>query len=177
MRYYSVTQVLSPFVDFSKIPEGVLSAATARGSDVHRICAMIARGLWVKDIPEECRGYVESYRHWLDRAVDEVLAIEEELRDENYGYVAHPDLIVRMKDIRSVTVIDLKTPVALRRTWQAQLSAYLHVAARRYEAMRAGSLRLDPKGGIAKMEWYQDSKRDFAVFLSALNTFRYFDQE
>ena len=177
MKFYSVTQVLSPYVDFSKIPAETLSFATARGSEVHRICALVAKGIFVREIPDECKGYVLSFCSWLDIAVEEVLAIEEEMRDETLGIIAHPDLVVKMKD-KVITVVDLKTPIALRRTWRGQLSAYLKITREKYGAIKAGSLRLHPEGKMAKMEWYTDDYQnsDFVAFLSALNAMRYFSE-
>lgn len=56
-----VTEALKPFSDFSKIPPGVLLAASERGTLVHKICACYARDFpWLMDIPPECEGYVGS---------------------------------------------------------------------------------------------------------------------
>jgi len=171
MKFYSVTQVLSPYVDFSKIPAETLSFATARGSEVHRICALVARGIFVREIPDECKGYVLSFCSWMDIAVDEVLAVEEEMRDETLGIIGHPDLIVQMKD-GAIAVIDSKTPVALQKVWKCQLAAYLSMTSKKYGTIKAGSLRLHPEGKLGKVDWYTDSKHDYTVFLSALNAYR-----
>ena len=54
----SVTQVLSPFADFSQIPEGVLEYASWRGTEVHRLCACYAKGLpIIGDVKPSCAGF------------------------------------------------------------------------------------------------------------------------
>jgi len=176
MKFYSVTEVLKPYSDFSKISKDVLESACIRGSEVHRICALVARGIFVREIPDECKGYVLSFCSWLDVAVEEVLAVEEELRDETLGLIGHPDLIPKMKE-GFVAVVDLKTPIALRKTWQGQLSTYLELAKKKYDVKKAGSLRLHPKGKMAKMIWYEDNKRDYLAVISALNAIRYFSEK
>ena len=80
MLFPSVTQVLSPFVDYSMIPADVLERSCLRGTAVHDACATIARGLPVMNLTPETAGYVDSYRRWYDLMVDEVLMERMRLR-------------------------------------------------------------------------------------------------
>ena len=149
--------------------------AAARGTMVHRICAAIILGLWVMHIPDECLGYVDSFRLWLP-AVADVVLVEAELIDDELGFLGHPDLIVRMKGDSGLSVCDLKTPVVLNRLWKAQLAAYRHLAEHNgYGPIeRVFSLRLSPEGRMPKLDEYFSVNNDFAAFLSALNAYRYF---
>jgi hypothetical protein len=175
MMYFSVTEVLSPFADFSKIPPAVLEAAATRGTAVHDICANIARGLLVMNVPSETAGYVASYQRWFDLMVDEVLMVEMRLVDTALGYHGEEDLIVRSK-AQEIILVDLKTPVNLIMSWRIQLAGYRNLAVKEgITPDRVGSLRLDPDGGIAKMKYYDNSLTDFNYFLQALNLYRLFN--
>lgn len=175
MKLPSVTQVLRPFVDLSKIPPDVLAAAAERGTRVHGLCAAVAQRLWIPSVPDECRGYVDSFRSWFPVVV-EVVAAEVELVDEVLGFKGHPDLIVRIEGDEGLTVVDLKTPVSTHTTWKAQLAAYHHLAEHNGHTLiiRNISLRLSWEGRPPQVDEYLHQERDFAAFLSALNAWRYF---
>lgn len=166
--YPSVTQVLSPFIDFSMVPEGILLAATERGKEVHLICAAIANGYWTPTAPKEIAGYINSFCKWFACMVEEVIFSEKEFVDQDYGFIGHPDLGLRING--KFAVVDLKTPAVLQAVWKGQCAAYKHLT--KFEL--TGTLRLDRNGKTAKMDWYEDDKRDFAAFLAALTAFKYF---
>ncbi|MDD4340296.1 MAG: hypothetical protein PHV00_11510 [Syntrophales bacterium] len=178
----SVTEVIAPWVDFSGIPPGVLNHASERGTEVHRVCLdLYARGLPVIGIDGEVRGYLDSFRRWLDKMADQALLIEERLFDQAHGYSGQLDLIVwtRPEYGSETWLVDLKTPLALSKSWRVQISAYrsLAISQRGITPEHCGSLRLDPNGGAAKVDWYDGSAdRDFSVFLSCLNAYRFFKQ-
>ena len=170
----SVTEVMRPFIDFSMIPDDVLEYASERGSAVHQICASIAQGLWVTNILEEYSGYIKSFHLWFDSQVQSVIQVEQRLYDNDFGFNGKPDFIGILKS-NEIVLIDWKTPVALQKTWQAQLAAYQHLARKNGFAIQsAGSLRLNPDGKVPKMKWYENSVRDFNAFLNALNAFNFF---
>ena len=175
MIYPSVTTVLQPWADFSHIPPAVLEAASLRGTAVHDICANIARGLLVMNVPEEAAGYVASFQRWFDFLVDEVLLVETRLVDTDFGYHGEPDLIIKAKH-GEIILVDNKTPVQLVKTWRLQCAGYNNLATKNdMKPDKAGSLRLDPNGGIAKMTYYENSLTDFNYFLMALNLHRLFN--
>ena len=172
----SVTQVLSPFVDYSRVPEHILSMASERGSRVHAVCAANLLGVWHQPVTEEIAGYVESFRRWADLAVESVSAVEPEMEDAALGYCGHIDAILRIKGDGCESVADIKTPAVCMLTWRAQLAAYRNLAeVNGHTISRVFSLRLDKDGGRAKVDEYTGTVRaDFAAFLSALNAYRYF---
>lgn len=176
ISYPSVTEVISPYADFSMIRPDVLKAAADRGTAVHHICSQIATGLFVVGIDPAYAGYVVSFRRWFDTAVDTVILSEERLMDMAFGYHGQIDLLVRSKE-GTVDLVDLKTPAASLKTWKVQLAGYRHlVEISDYPTPdRVGSLRLDRDGGVPRMEWYQNSAQDLNVFVSALNCYRYFN--
>lgn len=120
----SVTTVLQPFMDFSKVPPEMLAAAADRGSEVHSICASIAKNLWVIEVPESCVGYVESFVGWFDSMVEEVILAEERLYDHDLGFHGMPDLIVRLRGDKDLSLVDLKTGKVVQPTWEDKYPPY-----------------------------------------------------
>ena len=169
----SVTQVVAPWSDFSRIRPDVLVAAAERGTEVHRLCEMIARGEWFPPPPPEIDGYVESFRRWFDLSVASVICTEERLFDHALGFSGRPDLIVEVEG-GNIALVDIKTPVAHQRLWALQLAAYTHLCTiNHFPVELVGSLRLNPYGGVPTMQWYEQQAEDLTVFLSALNVWRY----
>ena len=177
MLFPSVTQVLSPFADFSMIPADVLERSCLRGTAVHDACATIARGLPVMNLTPETAGYVDSYRRWYDLMVDEVLMVETRLVDLDFGFNGAPDLVIRAKN-QEIILVDNKTPVQLIKSWRLQCAAYCALVSKNgIVPARSGSLRLHPDGGIARMDFYDNNQGDFNLFLQALNLYRYFNRK
>ena len=174
MDYPSVTQVLGLVTDFSNIQPYVLDHAAYRGSRVHASCSAYAQNLWVPHLEEEFSGYYQSFTRWFDAMVDEVLFVEREFVDPDLGYKGHPDLGVVLKGTKENAIIDLKTPLAIQKTWGVQLAGYLHLTKKQFQIQKIGSLRLDPNGWTAKINWYEKSEREFAVFLNLLFAYKYF---
>ena len=174
--YPSVTQVLRPWSDFSRINPEVLEVAANRGQEVHAICSGIAKGLWVPDIPESCAGYVASFRQWFEQHVASVEFAEKELVDTTYGFQGHPDLLVTIKGDAGGMLLDLKTPRAPALSWRPQVAAYVHLARLNgYHVIRGGCLRLSPEGGPPILDEYTKTlNQDFNIFRCALTLHQYF---
>lgn len=171
----SVTQVLAPFVDYSRVPDHVLAMASDRGSRVHAICAAKLLGLWHSPVTGDVAGYVQSFEKWA-RVVSDVILIEAELEDSGFGYCGHPDALLVIKGDSGSSAVDWKTPRSLMLPWRVQLAAYRNLfEVNGYPVDRQFSLRLCPDGGAAKLNEYTGTVRaDFAVFMSALNCHRFF---
>jgi len=171
----SVTEVMQPWVNFSRVPPRLLEAAA-------EICAAYAQGIPVigLGLDDERKGYFDSFRRWFDAFVDEVILSEERLFDEQIGFSGEPDLVVRVKKTvgGSVDLIDLKTPLGLSKSWRVQLAGYQHLCeVKGIHIDRAGSLRLDPYGKVPKIDWYGGSvNQDFFIFMSCLNAHHFFQQ-
>lgn len=174
MNLPRVTEIISPWSDFSDIPEATLQYAADRGSRVHEYCARIARGEFVMSVDADCAPYVDSFRRWFDSQVLEVLLVEERLEDPGFGYTGQIDLLIQAKSDRLIWLVDLKAPVISYKQWSMQIAAYRHlVEIKGFLPERTGSLQLSPEGKTPKMKWYQDSATDFNAFLSALSVHNY----
>lgn len=188
MKYFSVTQILRPFIDFSKVPPGALAYAADRGTRVHHICLnLYACGMPTLNVPDDCKGFFESFKNWFDDYVAEVFFIEKEFIEKRFCYVGHVDLVCLLRDGR-IVIVDLKTPAAESKSWALQLAAYRIAVNHHFRVdynkkpaitvpAKNGcmSLRLRKNGKRAVASVYQYSEDDFALFLSALNVYRYFN--
>lgn len=166
-----VTEVLSPFADFSRVPPDVLQAASDRGTAVHEACAAHALGLWMP-IAKEHLGYFDSFKSWFDRYVDDVLAVEEEVRHARWGYFGHVDLIARVNGVNHgsvIAVVDYKTPFSESRSWHCQTQAYVEAARETYGAVIGGALRLRKDGSLPIMTWVDNPTQAFNAFCGILN--------
>ena len=172
MKLPSVTQIISPYSNFSGINPEVLANAAARGDRVHQACAAYALDFPTNGLEDEDVGYFESFREWFDASVVHVIAIEGLFEDEILGFCGHPDLLCIIDgDGHNKTVVDYKTPRLLSPAWPIQLSAYAHLT----KAQRAFSLRLNPDGKKAIVDEVEDIKRHFAIFLNCLSAWKYFN--
>jgi hypothetical protein len=174
----SVTETINPWVDFSRIAPGTLHAAADRGTAVHDVCLNfhVKNIPFVGKLPDGADGYIESFDRWYEAVVAEAILVEGRLFDDANGYSGQIDLLVKTTH-GETWLCDLKTPAQLAKSWRLQIAAYRHLCElNNYKIDCAGSLRLHSDGGTPKMEWYKESGgRDFSIFLSALNCFRYFN--
>jgi hypothetical protein len=177
MIIYSVTTILSKYLNFSVVPSEVLEAAAARGTEVHDYCANYALGIWSLTLPLCLEGYGLSFRRWFDEYVVEVLLVEQTLSDPVIGYKGKIDLIAKLKGDFHPSVIDYKTPITAGPTWDAQVAAYIHLANHNsIPAERGGDLKLKKDGSPAKYVPCENAVRAFTGFHHALNAHRYFDK-
>lgn len=173
MKIFRVTEVLKPYTDFSQVPDdGRLELAGERGEVVHRALACIVQGLWCPLVLADFQGYLDSFMHFLP-LVKTVQGVELRLVDERLGFSGAIDLLGEIEGQRGISIVDWKTPVSQSPTWAGQMAAYKHLA----KADHAGTLQLNPNGGIPKMTWYEHDPYALPAFLSALNAMRYFHKK
>ena len=183
MNLPSVTQIISQvgryWLNFDNVPPDKLEFACQRGSDFHRLAALHAQNLWIDEIPDSCVGFFHSFTAWFNEFVEEVVAVEQALVHPTLHYQGTPDAIVRIKGDTGLTLIDWKTPLPLSKSWRLQLAAYREVAEKVEQLYipRVASLQPHPDGGRAKFQGYTKSLTpDFAVFLSGLNWWNFFQK-
>lgn len=177
----SVTQIISQvghyWLNFDHVPADRLEIAKERGQEYHSLAALYAKKLWIDEIPDSCAGFFQSFCRWFGSSVEEVILVEQRLVHPIWGYEGTPDLICRMKGDQALILIDHKTPLAFSKSWRLQISAYRELAVRNgYEVERVASLQPNPNGGQAKFKENTESlSPDFAVFLSMLNVWGFFN--
>jgi hypothetical protein len=175
MSYPSVTQVLSPWVDYSRVPPELLEAAGKRGRLVHRCCAAHLMNLWTA-VPDGLEGYFRSFLAFSREHIAEVVLVEAALDHPTLLYQGHPDLFCRLKGDRGLAVVDWKTPLAYSQAWRLQLAGYRELG--RYhghDIVRNLSIRLKADGRIPLVnDSTETHHQDFAVFMNALSVWRFF---
>jgi len=175
--YLRVTECLSKYNDFSKIPPRVLKNACDRGTKVHNYCFMYAKNEWFPTPDEPIAGFVDSFIKFFDEMVDDVIALEERYYDNNLKITGAIDAVVRLKNSNVPVIIDYKTPASESKTWKMQLSAYkwlydnnLNV---KEKSGRRIALMLKKDGSFPKVIEYT-SPNDWELYKSALMLHRYF---
>ena len=170
MKLPSVTTVLSPFADFSRVPPDVLEAACERGTAVHTFCAGHALGIWSMMMHPDIAGYCDSFRLWFDAVVSEVISVEEEFIDDDFGFCGHPDLVVKSKQ-GEILLVDLKSTLMHPRTFELQCAAYTHLIEKKHgiKIDRAGTLHLSKEGKTPRMRWTENNREAITIFLQLLS--------
>lgn len=171
-RIPSVTQVLAPLEDFSRVPHDVLEAARLFGQHVHEACDLFNRGEldWLSLDPALV-PYVESWRKFINDTGAVVIASEMRLVHPTLGYAGTPDVILAWGN-RTV-LPDLKSTATVPHTVGAQTAAY----AKAYQSMVGGRepdrycIQLGADGKY-KLHPRRDPA-DWSLFLSCLNIFKF----
>lgn len=173
MDYPHTTEIIKPFADYSHIPEGALEHGAAR----HRSYAACLMGLWAPPLPAEDEGQFTSFRKWADKYIRKIVLVEQSLMDKKNGYTGTIDFLgfIQTHSEDFCAVIDWKPPGAGGPIIRAQIASYINLAkVNGFPVNKGGFLRMDPAGGVAKMEWIEVGGVDFCGFLAALSTYRYF---
>ncbi len=170
----TVTCILSPWTDFSRVPDDVLAHAAERGTLVHRACACRLMGVWSPPVSSEVAGYVLSFEQWAPIVADVVLARGNSDRERRYR---GSDLICRLQGDAFLSVIDFKTPLARARAWRPQLAAYQALARKHgMDVRRLLSVRLKKTAGRPIVnESTATAAHDLAIFRNALACWKYFN--
>ncbi len=175
----SVTEILKPWSNFDGVRQEVLEAAADRGQRVHAACHAYVMGLF--DNPgEDVQGYVDGFKSWFDRSIDNVFGAEIELWGSEFspfnGIVGHPDLIAKMKGEETLTLIDIKTPLTFIPIWNVQLSAYKALAVDNgiLNIKRTVILRLNPKKNAIFTECHDPGYFNLGGFIKAYDAWKFF---
>jgi len=176
----SVTEILSPWTNFNHVHPEVLEKACLRGSITHSYIEKIIKKeldseMVLMMIQEDYRGYVESFLKWYE-LVGEIIFCEDELICRTNRFKGHPDLVCRSRNGK-LWLIDFKTARAHSKSWKLQLRAYSYLVEVTLDESPdiVATLRLDTDGKHPKLDQYKQNYSDLAIFLSALNVWRYFN--
>ena len=176
MSLPSVTQVISPYKDFSQVPENVMSAAQDRGSEFHALAAAYLTDTWIPEVLPTAAGYFRSFTRWADAYVEEVIWVEKPLVHPVYRYQGTPDALLRIRGDHGLTLPDWKTPRAFDKSWIVQTAGYKElVEVNGWPVARTASLQPHPEGKMAKFrEFTQSLNLGLSVFISLLNAWHFF---
>lgn len=144
----SVSEIIRPLSDFSRIPPATLEFARARGVAVHKACELHDLGtLDEDDLDDQLLPYLDGWKKFCADHEPKHLAIERPLYHDTMLYAGTPD---RVSVVGGRTlVIDVKATATLNPAVAVQTSAYAMMAARTLDTNIDGrwSVRLLPSGG------------------------------
>lgn len=174
--YTRVTEVLSPFTDFSGIAPDVLANAADRGQRVHRYCELYSKSLLIEDPTPDCKKYVDSFIEWFDTYVDRVVFSEKRINCAKLRLSGRFDSVFMLKGDENPSLIDIKTPQSSSKSWDLQTAAYkiLLREEHNFHVSRRACLILDKFGGKARFKEHSQHELDEGRFLHALDLHRFF---
>lgn len=144
----SVSEIIRPLSDFSRIPQATLEFARARGVAVHKACELHDLGtLDEDDLDDQLLPYLDGWKKFCADHNPVHTLIEHPLYHDTMLYAGTPD---RVSAIGGRTIVlDIKATATLNPAVAVQLSAYGMMAARYLDQNIAGywSVRLLPSGG------------------------------
>lgn len=165
-RLPSVTQLLAPLVDYSKVPRETLERAQALGTAVHRMTELYDNDdLDEESLSDELRPYLASWLRFRTECQFEPVTIEHRMSHPLYHYAGTSDRTGIIKG--RLAVVDLKKMMVLGPHIGPQLAAYekLHQA-EGLKVLDRFALGLRPDGTY-RLQPYTDPL-DWQCFLSHL---------
>jgi len=178
MDYPRVTEILRAYTSYDQVPADILQRAAARGTTVHALCAGIAKGNWIPDgmIGEEFIGYVNSFKQWAGAQVDKFVIIEKRYMDDDLKYSGQLDFVVEGTDGK-LYLVDLKTSAKPQKTYPVQMAAYDSLLRKQGVTVHGAMIvYLKKDGDFPDIHFIEDMKPEFAVFVSALYCWHYFNK-
>ena len=167
--YDRITDVLYSFSGLSNIDPAILQKAAERGTIVHNACDTIILDLPMDDIPDEYKGYIDSFKMWSDGKT--FISKPARFYDSDLMITGECDGIYE-KD-GEITLFDLKTPVREGSTWGMQGSAYAYLARKLgTKISKVEFIRLKKNGSYPTIYVYPDLMSDFLICLEVYR--RYF---
>lgn len=162
----SVTSVLSPIVDFSRVPPDVLKAASDFGTAVHLACELDDLGQLDEDsLDPALFAYVYAWRAFSKDHDVAWEVIEQPVYNQRMRYAGTPD---RIGDVSGgICAVDIKSTAELYPSVGPQLAAYSHAFNESLApVMGRIAVQLKPDGTYVAKE-YKDPT-DWPLFCSLL---------
>lgn len=169
----SVTTILSPLVDFSKIPVATLERKRMLGTALHKCIELhYLDDLDTSTIHEDVAPYFNAFLKFLSESGFKVEKSEMRVFSKTYGYAGTLDLIGTLNKER--VLIDTKSVAMLGQSVGPQLAGYKQA----YEELnpklkiaKRFALQLKPDGTYRLPEY--NDRRDFEVFKSCLSIYNW----
>jgi hypothetical protein len=175
--YLRVTEVLKPYSTLNEIDPKTVAHAADRGTRVHAYCESHALNLFVAEVDEDCKNYVDVFKTWFDEMVVKVVHTEVRLNSPTYRISGAFDLLAILKGDTEPTLIDIKTPMTASCSWQLQTAAYQLLAKEllNIDVKRRICLMLPKYDTKPTIKEYEDHQRDQELYLKALELYRFFN--
>lgn len=173
-----VTEILKYYNSYGAVAKDVLLRAAERGTRVHSICAGISKDNWIPDsmIEEECLGFVNSFKKWVQNDVKEFIVTEQRYYDGYLGFTGQVDYVVLGYDNERY-LIDIKTTSRPHKLYPLQMAAYEYLLRR--NAMRVKGTKLvylNRNGEYPCVHYLEDMSEELSVFMGALDVWKYLNK-
>ena len=173
----SVTEVLSIFTDFGRIPKDVLERKRLIGRACHKCIELDAAGELDPDtVDPQVMPYFESWLLFKATKPLRVFAAEQIVYSKKHRYAGRLDLIVLFADDKS-WLLDLKCVDRMMPETALQTAAYAeaYTESTGIAVSHRAGVQLKPDGSQAEFFPYNliGNKHDFNIFLNALNIQRW----
>ena len=122
MKLPRVSQIISPYTGYNKVPKKILEKACNRGTLLHSACLSMVKKEEFK-IPTELAKYAFSFVQFLPR-ITNVISSETRFDDHEWGFTGMYDYVAEVNGFSGITVMDIKTSYASKKVWGCQLAAY-----------------------------------------------------
>lgn len=171
----NVTRILSPLVDYSKIPADKLEIARQKGVAVHKMVELDANNDLDEDtLPDWMRPVLKQWRKFCADTGFRVYESEKQVYHPQYGYAGTLDLAGGFAEGSEHVLIDVKRSFLAGPVIGLQLAAYSAAYSAqekdaRFDFKRVSryALRLNENGPY-RLEPYQDMN-DLNAFLTCLS--------
>lgn len=159
----SVTSILSPLTDFSRVPPHVLQAAADFGKAVHRACELDDLGeLDETTLDDALLPYLQAWRKFSAEHDVQWEQIERPVYHATMRYAGTPDRFGKVNG--RPAVVDIKSTAQLYPSVGPQLAAYANALQNPYADRIAVQLKAD---GTYVAKPYKDPT-DWPVFASLM---------
>ena len=172
MRWVSVTECLSVIGRFQGIPPKLLQQAAGQGTKVHKYCLARAKGLYLP-APDDVAPYVEAFERWMATAAEDVLCVEEPLRDSGLMLTGTVDLVARIKGEKLYSIIDLKRTATVDWITGLQLAAYGHLAWKKFDRKFGPRYALQMQAGVECRAIPFTDPKDWDAFMCAYSLYNH----
>ena len=176
--YPSVSEILAPFCDFSRVPRDVLERKRQIGRATHKCIELDEAGTLDPDtVDPQVMPYFESWRLFKATKPLQVCDAERIVYSKKHRYAGRFDLTVNFYDDPEPWLLDVKCVDRMMPETALQTAAYAYAygeSAGIAVTKRAG-LQLKPDGSQAEYFPYDriGNKNDFPLFLNAVNLNRW----
>lgn len=175
--YTRISDVLDPFKDFANIDPEVLANAARRGTAVHKYCELFISNMLFIDVADDCVGYIESFKIWLETVNPSPICLEERLYCEKRKITGQFDLLAKIGD--DTVLVDIKTSSKPALSWDLQTAAYnlLIEEQKNVTVDNRMCLMLSKTGKKPRTIYFEDTLKKINMFENALELYRFFEKD
>lgn len=174
-KYARVTEILSPYADFSHIKPEVLANKCRIGTEVHSCIEDDIKGDFPCPSPD-CAGYFESFCKWRDHLKPEFIASEQRYFCDKRMITGQIDCLVKFEGdkLNLPVLVDFKTSAQeSKETWPMQAHMYNYLLASNGIVVGPGYLfiKLDKNGAMPTVFRYMWNSNSHNKCMLAIDIF------